>query len=43
MLAAVKLADVVIGSQQFNTRERRLCLRFVQSALKNRLLREQFL
>ena len=43
VLATVKLADVVIRGQQFDRREGRLYLRFVQLAFKNRLLREQFL
>ena len=43
MLAAVKLVDVVIRGQQFDRRERRFCLRFVQLAFKNRFVREQFL
>ena len=43
VLAAVKLADVVIRGQQFDRREGRLYLRFVQLAFKNRLLREQSL
>jgi len=43
VLAAVKLADVVIRGQQFGRREGQLCLRFGQLAFKNRLLREQFL
>ena len=35
MLAAIKLADVVIGGQQFDRREGRLCLWVAQLPLKN--------